>query len=203
MLDTSIIHIFQIIVCVFICYLVGLVQIGDILTKRIGIDIRSSGTGNPGASNIFNEVGPFLGVLVFFLDVAKGLIPIVIANFTDIPTMISCLSSISMVLGHQTRIPLKNSGGTGMATAMGSGIGLIPKAAFVSVIPSAIILLFTKKPSYTGVSAFFITIVAGWLIYMDLLLSVTIFILSASVLIKFKLQYQNLSNNNSRYFEAD
>jgi len=90
-----------------------------------------------------------------------------------------------------------------MATAMGSGIGLIPKAAFVSVIPSAIILLFTKKPSYTGVSAFFITIVAGWLIYMDLLLSVTIFILSASVLIKFKLQYQNLSNNKSRYFEAD
>lgn len=195
MVDISTIQIFQLIFCVLLCYLIGLVQIGDILTRRVGIDIRSSGTGNPGASNIFNEVGPFLGVLVFFLDVAKGLIPVVIASFTDIPTIISCLSSISIVLGHQLRIPLKNSGGTGMATAMGSGIGLIPKAALVSVIPSALILLLTKKPSYTGVSAFFITIIAGWLIYMDLLLSVTIFILSAAVLIKFKLQYQDLSDN--------
>ena len=195
MVDISTIQIFQLIFCVLLCYLIGLVQIGDILTRRVGIDIRSSGTGNPGASNIFIEVGPFLGVLVFFLDVAKGLIPVVIASFTDIPTIISCLSSISIVLGHQLRIPLKNSGGTGMATAMGSGIGLIPKAALVSVIPSALILLLTKKPSYTGVSAFFITIIAGWLIYMDLLLSVTIFILSAAVLIKFKLQYQDLSDN--------
>lgn len=195
MVDISTIQIFQLFFCVLLCYLIGLVQIGDILTRRVGIDIRSSGTGNPGASNIFNEVGPFLGVLVFFLDVAKGLIPVVIASFTDIPTIISCLSSISIVLGHQLRIPLKNSGGTGMATAMGSGIGLIPKAALVSVIPSALILLLTKKPSYTGVSAFFITIIAGWLIYMDLLLSVTIFILSAAVLIKFKLQYQDLSDN--------
>ena len=175
-----------------VCYLTGVLQIGDLITRKAGFDIRNSGTGNPGASNIYSQLGPAFGIAVFFLDVGKGLMPVIICNMTNQPSSVVALSVFSLLAGHQLRFPWQTSGGTGMATAMGAGIGILPLAAAVALLPSAGILLTTRHPSYTGVAAFFITMVAGWLIYRDLILCTAVLILSAAVLIKFKFQYRHL-----------
>jgi glycerol-3-phosphate acyltransferase PlsY len=177
-----------------VCYLIGVLQIGDLLTRKAGFDIRNSGTGNPGASNIYSELGPAFGIAVFFLDVGKGLMPVIICNITNQPSFVLALSVFSLLAGHQLRFPWQTSGGTGMATAMGAGIGILPLGAAVALLPSAGILLMTRQPSYTGVAAFFITMVAGWLIYRDLILCTAVLILSAAVLIKFKFQYRHLAS---------
>ncbi len=177
-----------------VCYLIGVLQIGDLLTRKAGFDIRNSGTGNPGASNIYSELGPAFGIAVFFLDVGKGLMPVIICNITNQPSFVLALSVFSLLAGHQLRFPWQTSGGTGMATAMGAGIGILPLGAAVALLPSASILLMTRQPSYTGVAAFFITMVAGWLIYRDLILCTAVLILSAAVLIKFKFQYRHLAS---------
>ena len=177
-----------------VCYLTGVLQIGDLVTRKAGFDIRNSGTGNPGASNIYSQLGPAFGIAVFFLDVGKGLLPVIICNITDQPSFVLALSVFSLLAGHQLRFPWQTSGGTGMATAMGAGIGILPLGAAVALLPSACILLMTRHPSYTGVAAFFITMVAGWLIYRDLILCTTVLILSAAVLIKFKIQYRHLAS---------
>ena len=177
-----------------ICYLLGALQIGDLLTRKVGVDIRNTGTGNPGASNIYSQLGPAFGVAVFFLDVAKGISPVVVCNITNQHSFVVALSVFSLLAGHQLRFPWQTPGGTGMATAMGAGIGILPLGAAVALVPSAGILLMTRVPSYTGVAAFFITMVAGWLIYKDPILCTAVLILSAAVLIKFKLQYRHLTS---------
>ena len=175
-----------------VCYLTGVLQIGDLITRKAGFDIRNSGTGNPGASNIYSQLGPAFGIAVFFLDVGKGLMPVIICNITDQPSFVVALSVFSLLAGHQLRFPWQTSGGTGMATAMGAGLGILPLGAAIALVPSTGILLMTRQPTYTGVAAFFITMVAGWLIYRDPILCTAVLILSASVLIKFKFQYRHL-----------
>ena len=79
-----------------------------------------------------------------------------------------------------------------MATGMGAVIGVIPLGALIAIPPAAIILFFTKRPSYTGVSAFIISVLADWVINTNLLNSSTILLLSAAILVKFKYQYRNI-----------
>ena len=53
-------------------YLLGTVSFGDLVARAAGVDIRALGTKNPGAANIYREIGPKYGIAVFALDVAKG-----------------------------------------------------------------------------------------------------------------------------------
>ena len=55
-------------------YLLGVVPFGDIVARIAGVDIRSVGTRNPGAANVYREIGPKHGIAVFALDVAKGVV---------------------------------------------------------------------------------------------------------------------------------
>ena len=175
-----------------ISYTVGVVQIGDLMARFKGIDIRAVGTQNPGASNIYAEIGPAYGVLIFFLDLAKGFAPLALATNFGQPSWYVGIVLACLITGHQTRFPLSISGGTGMATAMGAGIAVFPLAALVAAIPAAVVLFVSRRPSYTGVLAFLVTIVSGWLIYGDLILSIGILALAGMVLIKYRSQYSYL-----------
>ena len=79
-----------------------------------------------------------------------------------------------------------------MAAGMGAAVGLIPLGAIIAISPAAAILLLTKRPSYTGVSAFIISVLADWFINTNLLNSSTILLLSTAILVKFKFQYRKL-----------
>ena len=79
-----------------------------------------------------------------------------------------------------------------MAAGMGAAVGLIPLGAIIAIPPAAAILLLTKRPSDTGVSAFIISVLADWFINTNLLNSSTILLLSTAILVKFKFQYRKL-----------
>ena len=79
-----------------------------------------------------------------------------------------------------------------MAAGMGAAIGVIPLGALIAIPPAATILFLTKSPTYTGVSAFIISLLADWVINTNLLNSSTILLLSAAILVKFKYQYRNI-----------
>jgi len=177
---------------IILCYLVGVAQLGDVVSKLSGLNIRNIGTGNPGASNIFYEISPLAGITVFFLDLCKGLAVTLPLTLADQPSWISSISILSLMAGHQIRFPFQISGGTGMAAGMGAAVGLIPLGAIIAIPPAAAILLLTKRPSYTGVSAFIISVLADWLINTNLLNSSTILLLAAAILVKFKFQYRKL-----------
>ena len=174
------------------CYLIGTIQSGDIVSYKNHVDIRQIGSKNPGASNIYANVGAKYGILVFFIDISKGLIPTVVPYILGYPYWVSALSIFVLLAGHMIRFPYKITGGTGMATAMGSVVGLAPIAAIGTAIPSAIVLLITKSPAYTGVFAFLTATISSCIIYKNFILTCSILIVGALIMLKIKSQYRNI-----------
>ena len=173
-------------------YFIGTISVGDLISKFKNVDIRSIGTGNPGASNIYAKIWPIYGISVFFIDIVKGLLitlPVILLGY---PTWIATIGIIFFLIGHMVIKPWGKPGGVGMATTMGAGIVLLPVGALIAVLPSFLILIITRRPAYAGVFAFVSTIIAGWLIRFDLIATTTVIILAGAVLVKFQFQYRGL-----------
>ncbi|MBG54622.1 MAG: hypothetical protein CL795_02320 [Chloroflexi bacterium] len=172
-------------------YIIGSISSGDIIVNSFtNKNIRTLGTLNPGASNIYSEISPKFGVIVFFVDIFKGALstlPLVLLGYAS---WIPAISMGALLLGHMVKTPWGKYGGTGMATAMGAGVGLLPLGALIGVFPSFLILLITKRPSFTGAAAFLLSIIGGWLIYQDLISTISILIAASAVLIKYQSQYK-------------
>jgi len=108
-------------------YLVGGIPFGFIIGKMRGVDVRTVGSRNIGATNVFRTVGRKWGLIAFACDVAKGLVPTLLA-----PDAIALWVGITCVVGHMLTPYMKFRGGKGVATAFGMLIGLIPGMVGVS-----------------------------------------------------------------------
>jgi acyl phosphate:glycerol-3-phosphate acyltransferase len=113
----------------FLCYLLGSVPSAYIIGKiKKGIDIRTKGTGNVGATNTLLVVGPSSAALVYSIDVLKGFLAVWIAKIF-IGTDISIgLCGLTAILGHNYSIFLNFTGGKGVATTTGVLFAIHTKA---------------------------------------------------------------------------
>ena len=111
-------------------YMLGNVNWAIIISKFKKTDIRKMGSGNPGTLNMSRNLGLKFGLLTFFLDVMKGVIPTLIAFFVfkgkyfgegefEINTFAIYLSGLCVVLGHIYPIVFKFKGGKGIASTIG------------------------------------------------------------------------------------
>jgi glycerol-3-phosphate acyltransferase PlsY len=191
-MNTQLLSFVLLIIWLISCYSIGTIQSGDIVSYKKHVDIRQIGSKNPGASNIYANIGAKYGILVFFIDISKGLIPTAIPHILGYPYWVSALSMFVLLAGHMIRLPYKITGGTGMATAMGSVVGLAPIVAIGTAIPSAIVLLITKSPVYAGVFAFLTATISSWIIYKNFILTCSILIVGALIMLKIKSQYKNI-----------
>ncbi len=128
-----------------IAYLIGALPFGFLVGKWRGIDIRTVGSKNIGATNVFRCVGAKWGILVFLLDMLKGLLGALIPKliFSSISEsdcaccsldentlLLFCvLSGTAAMVGHIFPIYLKFKGGKGVSTALGLLFGVAPLAA--------------------------------------------------------------------------
>src|SRR4030095_4817135 len=105
----------------FIAYLVGSIPFGYLIVKlKEGRDVRSSGSGNIGATNVLRTAGRSSAVLTLLLDAAKGYLAVWLASWSsqDSPQTVA-LAAIAAVLGHLFPVFLKFKGGKGVATVLG------------------------------------------------------------------------------------
>lgn len=123
-----------------LAYLLGSIPFGYLLVRIFrGQDVRLSGSGNIGATNV-SRTSPVLGILTLLLDAVKGSIAVLIAGFfvrSSLPR--STLQAMSVaalcaVIGHMFPVWLKFRGGKGVATGLGSFLVIAPKAVVVAVI---------------------------------------------------------------------
>src|SRR5713101_5177146 len=98
-------------------YLLGSIPFGLLLAKLFaGGDIRKSGSGNIGATNVARVAGPAAGILTLVLDVAKGAAAVWLAGrFTDQSSTAMTLAGVVALLGHCFPMWLKFKGGKGVA----------------------------------------------------------------------------------------
>jgi glycerol-3-phosphate acyltransferase PlsY len=111
-------------------YLLGSVPFGYVIPRLVrGEDIRTRGSGNVGASNVWRVYGPSLGVPVALLDVAKGFVPAALGLWLG-GDWVGVLAGAAAMVGHARPVFLGFSkGGKMVATAGGVAFALAPLAA--------------------------------------------------------------------------
>ncbi|MDA0667996.1 MAG: glycerol-3-phosphate 1-O-acyltransferase PlsY [Planctomycetota bacterium] len=106
-------------------YLLGSMSFSLLFAKLKGVDLRSVGSGNPGATNAARAMGKRVGLAVYLLDMLKGLLPVLIANWLW-GVEASVVAGASAYAGHI--FPFWNGfrGGKGVATLSGAFLALAP-----------------------------------------------------------------------------
>src|SRR5690349_1339733 len=106
--------------CVILSYLLGSIPTGYLMAKVKGIDIRSVGSGNIGATNVFRALGKVPGIITLAVDCVKGVaavlvVPAVAARLfkTEITGAMPILCALCVILGHNYTCWLKFKGGKG------------------------------------------------------------------------------------------
>lgn len=122
-------------------YLLGSVNPAIIITRLVkGVDIRTLGTHNPGTSNVRRNLGLGWGIIVLVLDIAKGLIPVILAkelcfsNDNAFHFIALILTGMAAICGHCRPIWYNFRGGGGIATSLGILLYFIPVEFFISML---------------------------------------------------------------------
>ena len=136
-------------------YLLGSIPFGLILAKLFaGSDIRKSGSGNIGATNVACVVGPAAGILTLLLDVAKGAAAVWLAGrFSEQNSTALMLAGVFALLGHCFPVWLGFNGGKGVAAALGVFLMLSPMAAVSALLVFILVSLAWRYVSLGSVSA--------------------------------------------------
>lgn len=136
-------------------YLLGSIPFGLLLTRLFGGgDVRKSGSGNIGATNVARVAGPLPALLTLFCDVAKGAVPVWLATrITGESATWMMIAALAALLGHCFPIWLKFRGGKGVATAAGAFLVLCPPALLGSIILFLVVLYFWRYVSLASISA--------------------------------------------------
>lgn len=115
-------------------YLIGSIPFALILGKLKGVDPRSKGSKNIGATNIGRLLGRPYGIACFFLDAGKGSIPVLAASLlTDHKPLPMALAAAASIAGHIWPIYLKLRGGKGVATTIGAAASLTPIPTLIAL----------------------------------------------------------------------
>jgi glycerol-3-phosphate acyltransferase PlsY len=139
---------------VVVGYTLGSVPFAFVLARRWGhVDLRTSGSGNVGATNVFRTSGPLLGLAALMLDVAKGAATIVLAQQFATDAATPTAAGIAAVMGHVYPIWLRFRGGKGVATACGVFAMLAPLATAAVCLVFVIIVWCTRYVSLGSVVA--------------------------------------------------
>ena len=122
-------------------YLIGSVPFGYIFAKAVrGIDIRTEGSGNIGATNVGRVLGRGWGIVVFVLDVLKGFVPVLTAllvhqlkiGAAELPLAV-VLTGLAAIAGHNWPVFLRFKGGKGVATSCGVFVAVFPLGLLISL----------------------------------------------------------------------
>lgn len=139
-------------VVIVVAYLLGSIPFAYLAGRTRGIDIRTVGSKNVGASNVFRELGKGIGITVMALDVGKGLVAVMIAN-AETSSPWPLVAAAAAIVGHVFPVWLRFKGGKGVAVAGGAMIGLVPLPALIVVIIWVVVVGITRYVSVGSIVA--------------------------------------------------
>lgn len=143
------------VILILTAYLVGSIPFGLLIGRLAGADVRQSGSGNIGATNVGRVLGKKLGILTLLCDLVKGFLPVwMAAHLFSSATIdrqwlvVSC--GLAAVIGHMFPIYLRFRGGKGVATALGVFLALSPWSILISI---GIFLVAVAVSGYVSVGS--------------------------------------------------
>jgi glycerol-3-phosphate acyltransferase PlsY len=146
---------------VVLAYLLGSIPFAFLAGRARGIDLRTVGSGNLGAANVFRTLGREMGLAVMAADILKGLVAVVIARLlTDDPW--PAVAAAAAMAGHVFPVWLRFKGGKGVAVGGGAVIGLMPLAALILFAVWIVTVAVTR---YTSLAAIVGAVIATPLVW--------------------------------------
>jgi len=158
-----------------VAYLLGSIPTGYLVAKSRGIDIRTVGSGNIGATNVFRILGKPAGFFVLTVDTLKGFVacffvgPLVhrllagsLENDFANHEFLKITGGFLAILGHNYTCWLKFKGGKGIATSAGVVLGLLPVALGISLAVWLLVLAISRYVSVASIVAALILPFGAW-----------------------------------------
>ena len=150
------------IILTILSYLLGSVPSGFLVGSSAGVDVRSAGSGNIGATNVARTLGWKKGLVTLFFDVAKGSLPVLAAHLLDLGAAAAAAAGLAAFAGHLYPVFLKFKGGKGVATAAGVYLGVMPLGLLVLLGVFALVVLASRRVSPASMAAGAAGPVAAW-----------------------------------------
>ena len=149
------------ILVMLISYGLGSLSFSYIITKKLtGADIRTNGSGNAGFTNAMRVLPKQWGLLVFVLDVLKGVIAVVIGRLLlDMPG--GTLAMLFVIIGHMYPFWMQFRGGKGIAAGLGAFLALDWRIALISLCVFIVVVFITNYVSAGSVMAGVTLLIAG------------------------------------------
>src|SRR5439155_3628889 len=142
-------------------YLLGSIPFGYLIGRIAGVDVRKTGSGNVGATNVVRVLGKRYGYPVFVLDFLKGfgavkvsmLFATGLSSGRNSPEMLGIIAAVSSVVGHSYSPWLKFKGGKGVATSAGALFALTAVGGLIGLAIWIVIFWLTRYVSLASVTA--------------------------------------------------
>lgn len=154
----------EILLAVIIFYLIGAIPFSYLIVRLVkGVDIRSRGSGNVGATNVGRILGWRYYVLALALDLGKGAVVTFLALHWNLPILLAGLA----VVGHDWSIFLRFSGGKGVATSLGILALISWPTLLLTFVLWGLVVWRTKFVSIASMGALFLSPLFIWLFTHD------------------------------------
>jgi glycerol-3-phosphate acyltransferase PlsY len=143
---------------VITAYLLGSIPFGYLIVKATrGRDVRESGSGGTGATNVSRSAGKLAGVLTLVLDALKGTAAVLIARLAlageTNPEWWIAAAAVAVLLGHIFPVWLQFRGGKGVATGLGVFVVMFPFEVAIALVVFLVVVLSTRYVSLASMSA--------------------------------------------------
>jgi acyl phosphate:glycerol-3-phosphate acyltransferase len=205
------------IVTACVAYLLGSIPTGYLVARSRGVDIRTVGSGNIGATNVFRILGKPAGIFVLLVDALKGFVscalvgPLVYrALVGPLPEesatceFLKIVGAFMAIIGHNYTCWLKFKGGKGIATSAGVVLGLLPLALAIALGTWIVLFLATRYVSVASIGAAFVLPFATWLIARGSeRMIIVAAIIGALAIYKHRSNIQRLLNGTESRFERN
>ena len=167
-----------------VAYLVGAIPFGLLLAKKYaGVDVKASGSGSIGATNVLRVVkqkdpslAKKLGAVTLALDALKGLLILVIAYFVGLSEATLWGIAVLAVLGHCFSPYLNFEGGKGIATGMGVMAFMIPLETIIALVVWGVLAKTLKISSVSSLSGVLALLISSFYIHPNMAHAPIVFI---------------------------
>lgn len=189
---------------VAIAYLVGSIPFGLIIVRLMtGEDVRASGSGNIGATNVLRTTGALAGCLTLLLDIAKGVFAVWLTDWLTGGSMLwMSMAAVAVLFGHVYSVFLKFQGGKAVASFVGAFAYLAPLPLLAVVILFLAVLVWTRHLSLGSIVAAGLLPFACWMIlHPDWPLLVAAFVSAVLVIWRHRDNIDRIRAGNERVFQ--
>ncbi|MBF0342979.1 MAG: glycerol-3-phosphate 1-O-acyltransferase PlsY [Nitrospirae bacterium] len=135
-------------------FLTGSIPFGLLIAKTRGVDLRTMGSGNIGATNVLRSVGKGAALFTLLCDIFKGAVFVAVGKYLNVGVAVEGLIGLCAILGHIFSIFLSFKGGKGVATALGVFLIYSPLAWGLTVITWLVSAFTTRYSSLAALIAF-------------------------------------------------